>query len=202
MQSPRSKAWRQTAGFVTRSGVIVLFLAGAWSARALDAGDGSDLSLQQIRKPAAAGATDRVLSVESLRKGPAGEKAELSVYQVYGMHFGTLCDNDGYVVLGTADAIIQDPDHLFYGGSPQSAEIRFSGDAYRAFGVSVVGGSATGFTLSDFATDYGTPPLSGLTLDSGGLLTLRVGARLQLSAASVAEGNGQEIGYTVSAVYE
>jgi len=134
-------------------------------------------------------------------EGREKERA-LSVYLVYAMHFGTLCDNDGYVVLGTADAITEDPAHLVYGGSPQSAEISIDGEANWTVGVSVTAGSPPGFTLGDFESDHGALPLSGLTLDETGLRTIRLGARLQVSASSVAEGSGQQIGYTVSIVYD
>jgi hypothetical protein len=183
-------------------GMICLVLALASAAPALDPGDGSRVSTQQLRDPTAQDPGPIKLPVAERKGGSPADKAELSVYQTYAMYFGTLVDNDGYVVLGTGDAITQDPDHLVYGGVPQSAEIRLSGDPFVSVSVDFTAGSATGFSLSQFETDYGTPPLSGLTLDAAGVLTLHVGARLQLLASSVSAGSGQQIGYTISALYE
>jgi hypothetical protein len=180
--------------------VLSLLLASASSSLALDPGDGTTISAQQLRRPV--GASDKIVPLDLGGRGLSADKAELSVYQVYAMHFGTLCDNSGYVVLGTNDAITQDPDHLVYGGTPFSAEIRLNGDAFRAVSVSIAAGSASGFTLSAFETSYGTPPLSGITLDATGYLTFDLGARLDISAGDVDPGSGQQIGYTVTAVYE
>ena len=205
MQQSRSKTVRRAARSVTRVGAVVMLAAWlvagvAGTARALDPGDGATVSSQQLRQPIRG--SDRVVTLEKPPRGGGADKAELSVYQVFAMYFGTLVDNDGYVVLGTADNIAADPNHLVYGGSPISAEIRLQGDAFRAVAVNFTGGGGSGFAISDFATDYGVPPLSGLTLDATGYLTLRVGARLDLDAAIVGTGAGQQVGYTVSAVYE
>jgi hypothetical protein len=188
---------RSSAGFAAVTGIFCLVLGAALPAVALDPGDGTILDTRQLD----AGKPDRV-RLPGKKDPPPAEKDALAVYQVYAMFFGTLVDNDGYVVLGTADAITQDPDHLVYGGVPQSAQIRLDGDPFVAVSVDITPGTATGFTLSSFETDYGTPPLSGLTLDATGNLTLHLGARLQLSASSLSVGSGQQIGYTVSAVYE
>ena len=173
----------------------------AVNALALDPGDGTTISAQQLRLPVGA-ESGKTLLLDDGQTKLAGEKAALSVYQVYTMYFGTLCDNDGVVVLGDNDKIIQDADHLVYGGSPQSGVIRLYGDAFHAVSIDITPGSATGFQISEFDTDYGIPPLSGLTLDATGYLTLRLGARLQLYSSSVSSGSGQQIGYTVEAVYE
>jgi hypothetical protein len=200
MSSQRPNAWRRPAGIRAIGGVVCLVLA-AGSAWALDPGDGTTISAPLRRTPLEFG-TERTVPLTPVRKDDPAAKAELSVYQDYAMHFGTLCDNDGYVVLGTGDTIVQDPNHLILGGSPQSAQIKLTGDAFRAVGVSIEDGSATGFTLNNFVTDHGVPPLSSLPLDAAGNLTLRLGARLQVDASSVSAGTGQLIGYTVSAVYE
>jgi len=181
-------------------GISCLLFVGVQPVDALDPGDGTVVSSQQLRVP-----TERdpgQIRLHFDRKGEPGEKAALSVYQVYSMYFGTLVHNSGYVVLGTNDTVLQDPDHLIYGGSPQSAQIRLYGDPFVAVSFDVTAGSATGFTISNFETDYGTPPLSGLTLDAAGYLTLHVGARLELLAGSLSPGSGQQIGYTVTTIYE
>lgn len=197
MRSRRSKSNHLAAGFAATTGMICLVCALGGPAVALDPGDGTVVDTRQLdtSKP------QRVVLPSKLDPPPA-DKDALAVYQVYSMYFGTLVDNDGYVVLGTGDTILQDPNHLVYGGVPQSAQIRLDGDPFVAVSVDFTAGVATGFSLSAFETDYGTPPLSGLTLDAGGLLTLSVGARLQLDAAMLAAGDGQQIGYTVTAVYE
>lgn len=191
------QSYRWSAACAVATGIFCLVLGARAPALAMDPGDGSTGDTRQLdtRKP------DRV-RLPGKKDPPPAEKDALSVYQVYAMHFGTLVDNDGYVVLSTADAIVQDPDHLVYGGVPQSAQIRLDGDPFVSVSVDFTAGSGSGFSLSSFETDYGSPPLSGLALDAGGLLTLRVGARLQLDAAVLAAGGGQQIGYTVSAVYE
>jgi len=188
---------RWSAGFAVATGIFCLVFGVCAPALALDPGDGTVLDTRQLdtSKPARKPASGK-------KDPPPAEKAELSVYQVYSMYFGTLVDNDGYVVLGTGDSILQDPDHLVYGGVPQSAQIRLNGDPFVAVTVDFAAGSATGFSLGSFETDYGTPPLSGLTLDATGYLTLHVGARLQLDADLLSSGSGQQIGYTVSALYE
>jgi len=191
-----------TAGLAAAAGIFCLLLGSAPPALALDPGDGSVLDTGgQLTRQLDTGKPER-LRLPGKQDPPPAEKAELSVYQLFAMHFGTLVDNDGYVVLGTGDAILQDPDHLVYGGVPQSAQIRFSGDPFVALSVDFTAGSAMGLVLSAFDTDYGAPPLSGLSLDASGLLTLSVGARLQLDAALLGAGGGQQIGYTVTAIYE
>lgn len=172
-------------------------------ATALDPGDGSTMSAQQVRRPLELDVGKPTRVETSLEKpGRSGEKAELSVYQVYAMHFGTLCDNDGSVTLGVADAIIADPEHLVYGGTPQSGVIRCYGDPFYGVSISISGSAGGGFVLSHFNTDQGAPPLSGLTLDATGYLTISVGARLQLDGSQIGSGTAQTVGYTVTAVYE
>jgi hypothetical protein len=187
-------------------GVVCLTLAAgfAWSQ---DPGEGTKISEPKPRAPLELG-IERKVPAPPAYKGEPGEpeesreKAEVAIYQDLAMHFGTLCDNDGYVVLGTGDTIVQDPNHLVYGGSPQSAQIRLTGDANRAVGVTVAAGSTTGFTLSNFDSDKGVLPLSSLSLDASGNLTLHLGARLQVFASSVNPGSDQQIGYTISVTYE
>jgi len=201
MQQRRPKSRRLAAGIVALGCLIAGVCPPA--ARALDPGDGSTVSAQQIRRPLDldSGKITR-LDREPGKEPPGGEKAELSVYQLFAMHFGTLCDDDGAVTLGIADAITSDPDNIVYGGTPQSAVIRLNGDAFRAVSVDVAVGSTPGFQLGDFLTSYGAPPLSGLTLDATGYLTFSLGARLQLDSSVVDPGTGQPIAYTVIAVYE
>lgn len=195
----RQKTNQYRASIVATVGMICLLLVPADSALGLDPGDGTMVGTEQLREPKV---RDAGADKPSKPKDLPGEKADLSVYQVFGMNFGTLVQNDGYIVLGTGDTVIQDPDHLVYGGMPQSAEIRLNGDPFVSVTFDITAGVASGFTLSHFETDYGTPPLSGLTLDATGNLTLRVGARLRLLSSGVSTGNGQQVGYTISAVYE
>jgi hypothetical protein len=172
-------------------------------ASAIDPGDGTMVASQQIRRPLAP-VPGKVTRLDTSREKPdhTSAKAELSVHQVWAMHFGSLCDNDGSVTLGVADAIIDDPDNLVYGGTPQSGVILFTGDAFAALTVDISGSAGDGFVLSDFATNQGAPPLAGLTLDDTGQLTLVVGARLQLDSSQIGSGSGQSVGWTISAVYE
>jgi hypothetical protein len=206
MSDRRPNAWRGPARIMATGGVVCLTLAAGF-ASALDPGEGTRISKPKPRAPLELG-TERKVPLPPVYKGEPGElgepgeKAEVAIFQDLAMHFGTLCDNDGYVVLGTADTIVQDPNHLVYGGSPQSAQIRLTGDANRAVGVTVAAGSATGFTLSNFNSDKGVLPLSNLSLDASGSLTLHLGARLQVIASSVNPGSDQQIGYTISATYE
>ena len=200
MKRGRQKTRQSPANRVATIGIFCLLLVVAQPAGALDPGDGTVVSSQQLRVP-----TERDLGQTRLhidRKDEPGAKAALSVYQVFSMFFGTLVHNSGYVVLGTADNVLQDPNYLVYGGVPQSAQIRLYGDPFVAVSFDVTAGSATGFVISNFETDYGTPPLSGLTLDAAGYLTLHVGARLELIAGSLSPGDGQQIGYTVTTIYE
>jgi hypothetical protein len=201
-----ARARRETDHLAARNaavvGTICLLLVLASGAPALDPGDGSRMSTQQLRDPSGLDAGVVKLPPAQRRGGLPADKAELAVYQIYAMAFGILVDNDGYVVLNTSDTITQDPDYLVYGGVPQSAEIRFSGDPFVAVAVDITAGYTPGFLLSQFQTDYGAPPLSGLTLDSAGVLVLHVGARLELDASSVSAGTGQLVAYTISAVYE
>lgn len=203
MNGQRAETRRLTAALATKVGMVCLLLSLAVPALAIDPGDGTQISSQQLRRPVGA-SSDKIVPME-FAKGDdmAGhDKAELSVYQVFSMHFGTLCHNDGYVVLDANDTITADPSHLVYGGSSFSAEIRLNGDAFRACTIAITAGSTTGFHLSNFETDFGTPPLSGMTLDGTGYFTFHLGSRLQLDASEVTPGSSQQIGYTVSAVYE
>jgi hypothetical protein len=202
MAPARRKTDHLAARIVTATGTICLAMALASGAPALDPGDGSRVSTQQLRDPSGLDAGEVKLPPAQRKGGLPADKAELAVYQTFAMAFGTLVDNDGYVVLNTSDSITQDPDHLVYGGVPQSAEIRFSGDPFVAVAVDITAGYTPGFLLSQFQTDYGAPPLSGLTLDSAGVLVLHLGARLELYASGVSAGTGQQIAYTISAVYE
>lgn len=200
MKRGRRKTRQSPVNRVAAVGIFCLLLAGVRPVSALDPGDGFTVNTEQLSLPPRSDPDHTKLPSE--RKGEPGEKAALSVYQVYSMYFGTLVHNSGYVVLGTADNVLQDPNYLIYGGVPQSAQIRLSGDPFVAVSFDITAGSATGFTISNFDTDYGTPPLTGLTLDAAGYLTLRVGARLELFAGSLSPGNGQQIGYTVTTIYE
>ena len=130
-----------------------------------------------------------------------GEKADITVHQVYAMYFGTLCDNDGYVVLDHNDTIVEDPSLLVYGGATFSAEISITGDAFRSVRIGCTSLGAPGMTLTNFTSNYGVLPLTGLTFDGTGTMTLHLGAQLSLSPAA-APGPGQTIGYTITATYE
>jgi hypothetical protein len=132
---------------------------------------------------------------------PGGDKAAITLHQVYAMYFGTLCDNDGYVVLDHNDTIVEDPNLLVYGGTPFSAEITITGDPFTTMRISVASASSDGLSLSNFTSNYGTLPLIGVTFDGTGQLTLHLGAQLNL-AVSAQPGVNQSIGYTITATYE
>eukprot|EP00831_Metopus_contortus_P031427 TRINITY_DN25639_c0_g1_i1.p4 TRINITY_DN25639_c0_g1~~TRINITY_DN25639_c0_g1_i1.p4 ORF type:complete len:104 (+),score=38.68 TRINITY_DN25639_c0_g1_i1:589-900(+) len=101
------------------------------------------------------------------------------------MYFGTLCDNDGYVVLDHNDTIVEDPNLLVYGGATFSAEISVTGDPFRAVRIGCTSSGGTGMTLTNFTSNYGVLPLTGLTFDGTGALTLHLGARLTLSLSLI-----------------
>jgi hypothetical protein len=130
-----------------------------------------------------------------------GDKAAITLHQVYAMSFGTLCDNDGYVVLDPNDTITEDPDHLVYGGAPFSAEITITGDPFTSIRIGCTSPGAPGMTLSDFTSNHGDLPITGLVLDASGELTLHLGATLTLSVAAE-PGEDQAIDYTITAIYE
>ncbi len=138
---------------------------------------------------------------DPLKPPPGGDKAAITLHQVYAMFFGTLCDNDGYVVLDHNDTIVEDPNLLVYGGAPFSAEITITGDPFTSIRVGVASSGAPGLSLTNFTSNYGTLPITGLTFDGTGSLTLHLGARLTLSVAAQ-PGANQDIGYTVTATYE
>jgi len=132
---------------------------------------------------------------------PGGDKAAITLHQVYAMHFGTICDNDGYVVLDHNDTIVDDPDLLVYGGTPFSAEITITGDPFTAMRISATSMSTDGLSLSNFTSNHGALPLIGLTFDGTGQLTLHLGAQLNVAVAAQ-PGANQSIGYTITATYE
>ncbi|MEZ4389268.1 MAG: DUF4402 domain-containing protein [Candidatus Krumholzibacteriia bacterium] len=144
---------------------------------------------------------DHTTKDDPLKPPPAGEKAAITLHQVYAMDFGTLCDNDGYVVLDHNDTIVEDPNLLVYGGTPFSAEISITGDPFTSIRVGCTSAGAPGLSLTDFTSNYGTLPLVGLTFDATGSLTLHLGAKLSLSVAAQ-PGENQAVGYTVTATYE
>ena len=118
------------------------------------------------------------------------------------VHFGTLADDDGSVEIGTTDNVVSDPDHLFVDPTVFSGVIDVTGDANAAVSITIVGGSATGLSLSHFVTSEGTPPLTSVFLDGDGFLRLRIGARLTVDREFAIPGEGREIEYTVTILYE
>lgn len=188
------------AGTVMVAALAVCLLASA--AMAVDLADRSTSRKTHERNLPT---TNRVRVPEAkdnpLKPPPGGDKAAITLHQVYAMHFGTLCDNDGYVVLDHNDTIVDDPNLLVYGGTPFSAEITITGDPFTAMRISATSASSGGLSLSNFTSNQGALPLIGLTFDGTGQLTLHLGAQLNVAVAAQ-PGANQSIGYTITATYE
>lgn len=199
----RRSLWdRWTASFKTAGAACCLLaVAAADSAPALDAGDGTVISPQPVRRPLDY-ETGKIVGLEGSLVHRFADKTELSVYQENAMHFGSLRKASGSVLLGSEDAIIADPDQLVFGGVTYSALIRLEGDPFRAVTIECSAPPGGGFQLSDFDTNLGPPPLSGQLLDGSGSASFQLGARLTLTVEQIAAGNDQEIAYTITAYYE
>ncbi len=130
-----------------------------------------------------------------------GGKAEVSIIYDQQMDFGQLADNDGAVTLGLSDSIINDPDFIFYGGSPYSGIFTITGDPDTAVDVSISSSSSDGFTLSSFFSSEGALPLVGVMLSPAGELILTVGATLTLDEIQASVGSGQSISFTITSTY-
>ncbi len=205
MPAQRTLSYRWTARFMAAwACVCLLSTMAARPAQALDAGDGTVISPQQPRRPLGfdSGKAVRLDGRDGAGNARFASKAELSVTQEYSMTFGSLCKKSGSVVLGTDDAIIEDINHLVFGGVTYAAVIRLEGDPWVAVTIEISAPPDPGFTLSDFDTSLGQPPLFGQALDESGNLSFRLGARLTLDADNITVGPDQEISYTVTAFYE
>jgi hypothetical protein len=129
------------------------------------------------------------------------DKAEIVISQNFALDFGTLCDRTGSVLVG-ADGNIQDnSDQLYYGGNTQAAQFSLTGDAMRQVTIDFSSAPAGGFTLSDFVTNYGAPPIA-TQFDGAGTLTIELGARLTIDSTVVEPGDGQSVGYTLTSIYD
>lgn len=203
-QRPHRDRWTasfRTAGARVCLSVGLLAAAAAGPAAALDAGDGTLIAPQPGRRPLSF-ESGKVLRLDGAFQRRYADKAELSAYQDFAMHFGSLRRASGSVVLGTDDAIIADPDLLVFGGTASSAVIRLEGDPLRSVSIEVASTPAGGFDLEAFDTSLGAPPLAGQPLDGSGNLVFLVGATLTLDADAIAIGEDQQIAYTITASYE
>ena len=204
MERWRPERTRRVAGIVQIPALAACLVVGLVAPRALavDLADGGRKELQLDRRDPVAGREQTVpLKDDPFKPPPRGEKAAIDLYQVFAMFFGTLVDNDGYVVLDHNDTIVADPDNLVYGGSPFSGEILITGDPFTSVRIGVTSSGAPGLTLTDFTSNLGPPPVTGATFDAAGELRIRLGAKLSLSTAAE-PGENTPIGYTVSATYE
>ncbi|MDD5718344.1 MAG: hypothetical protein PHQ53_01490 [Candidatus Krumholzibacteria bacterium] len=202
MRDRRLKSIRWSARFMAVGGLISLFAGQVCCVQAAEPADKTTISAQPIRRPVLPD-TGKIILWESREgSGTEGEKAEISVYQLYSMEFGALCRKSGYVVLGIDDAIVDNPDHLVYGGVPYSGVIQLEGDANRPVTIEITASVNDGLQLSHFNTDLGAPPLLSQTLDDLGNLTFQLGARLTLDAGEIQAGTAQQISYTITTFYE
>jgi hypothetical protein len=202
MPGHRTLLNRRTVRYVaSRALVALLAMTAAGPVLGLDGGGGAVISPQQRRRVIDP-ETGKLVRLDDARGHHFAGKAELSASQDLPMAFGSLCKKSGSVVLGTDDLIIEDLDHLVFGGVTSSAVIRLQGDPWVAVTIEITAPPDPGFTIHDFDTDLGPPPLFGQSLDGSGNLIFQLGARLTLDEDNIAVGTGQQISYTVTAFYE
>ncbi len=122
----------------------------------------------------------------------------LSVVQDTELDFGTVSANDGTITLDSADTISADPSGISAGGTIASGEYTISGQSGNVVTVTLTPGSQpAGLVLSSFTADQ---PLGTITL-TGGNATIKVGADLQVIAASVTTGNDKVLNFTLGVTY-
>jgi len=129
------------------------------------------------------------------------DKAAVSIMSDQQMDFGQVADNDGFIILGLADAIISDPSFISYGGTPYSAICTITGDPNTAVDVSISSVGSNGLSLSSFVSSEGAIPLVGVNLDALGELVLIIGATLTVDDAQASVGPGQSVSYTITTIY-
>jgi hypothetical protein len=130
----------------------------------------------------------------------SGEKAAVAVFENHMLNFGTLADRSGSILVGADGAVHENNDAIFYGGTTRAAEFMITGDALASVSIDFVSTPAGGFTLDDFVTNFGAPPVS-TQFDATGQLVMDVGARLTIDSALVNPGANQLLSYTIRAIY-
>ncbi len=133
---------------------------------------------------------------------PLARRAGITLIVNTPMRFGTLADKDGYVEIGPNDDLIANPDHLIVEPTFYSGVIDIDGDPDTAVTISIAGGSDNGLTISNFHTDRGDPPLTGVSLGPTGTIQLYLGARLAVSSLSASPGTGLSVPFTITVQYE
>ena len=187
---------------VLRRVSAVLLILGVWAP--IDAPGGGDpaestvISAQTVRR-ALDLATGKQVRIQSVQVADA-DKAEVGFVENYELDFGTLADRSGSVLLGADGSIQENNDFIYYGGTTRAAEFVVTGDPLVQVRISFSSTPAGGFTLDDFVTNSGPPPISEVLNGSGEIL-LTIGARLTVDSAVVETGSDQVVGYTITAVY-
>ncbi len=125
--------------------------------------------------------------------------AALSVAQNTELDFGAVSANDGTITLDSADTITSDPAGISVGAvAVASGEYTITGQSGNVVTVTLTPGSQpAGLVLSSFTADQ---PLGTITLTAG-TATIKVGADLQVIAASVTTGNDKVLNFTLGVTY-
>lgn len=130
-----------------------------------------------------------------------GRRLGIGFEEVTALDFGTVARGTGYVAIDPYDAVAANPNYLWVDPSVTSGVLQITGDGNRAFSLDITGRTMQGMTMSHFETNYGSPPLTGLQLDSGGNRTITIGARLTIDPSSTPIGEVPLL-YDIVVVYE
>lgn len=130
----------------------------------------------------------------------SGDKAAVAVFENHVLVFGTLADRSGSILVGADGTIQENNDAIYYGGTTRAAEFTITGDALANVSIDFLSTPAGGFTLDDFVTNFGAPPVN-TQFDATGQLVMDVGARLTIDSALVNPGANQLLSYTIRAIY-
>jgi len=163
-----------------------------------DPAESTVISAQTLRR-ALNLATDKQLQIMDTHVS-SGDKAAVAVFENQVLNFGTLADRSGSILVGADGAVQENNDAIYYGGTTRAAEFMVTGDALRSVSIDFLATPAGGFTLGDFVTNFGAPPVN-TQLDGTGQLIMDVGARLTIDSALVDPGANQLLSYTIRAIY-